>query len=155
MVAASAQSAWLVQIFEVAFSRRMCCSRVASVSTKPRRPVAVGRLSREPPRHLPHEFVARGNHSDVRAAIARRHAEALPFHRDNVRFRRRPHDAKRHPSVIASDQQRARRVRQFRERGDCSSSTPKKFGDCTTTAAASSLASRVAARSRRSAPLCV
>src|SRR5712664_146945 len=37
-VAASAQSAWLVQIFEVAFSRRMCCSRVARVSTNPRRP---------------------------------------------------------------------------------------------------------------------
>src|SRR6266568_3289342 len=37
-VAASAQSAWFVQMFEVAFSRRMCCSRVASVSTKPRRP---------------------------------------------------------------------------------------------------------------------
>ena len=31
-------SACAVQMFEVAFSRRMCCSRVCSVSTKPRRP---------------------------------------------------------------------------------------------------------------------
>ena len=35
---ASALSACAVQMFEVAFSRRMCCSRVCSVSTKPRRP---------------------------------------------------------------------------------------------------------------------
>ena len=33
---ASALSACAVQMFEVAFSRRMCCSRVCSVSTKPR-----------------------------------------------------------------------------------------------------------------------
>ena len=35
---ASAFSAWAVQMLCVAFSRRMCCSRVCSVSTKPRRP---------------------------------------------------------------------------------------------------------------------
>ena len=34
----SALSACAVQMFDVAFSRRMCCSRVCSVSTKPRRP---------------------------------------------------------------------------------------------------------------------
>ena len=33
IVAASAISPELVQMFDVAFSRRMCCSRVASVST--------------------------------------------------------------------------------------------------------------------------
>ena len=33
MAAVRAQSPWLEQMFEVAFSRRMCCSRVASVST--------------------------------------------------------------------------------------------------------------------------
>src|ERR1700730_2690363 len=38
MVAMSAQRATLVQMLEVAFSRRMCCSRVWSVSTKPRLP---------------------------------------------------------------------------------------------------------------------
>ena len=31
--AISAQCAWFVQIFEVARSRRMCCSRACSVST--------------------------------------------------------------------------------------------------------------------------
>ena len=34
----SATRAWFVQIFEVAFSRRMCCSRVARVRTNPRLP---------------------------------------------------------------------------------------------------------------------
>ena len=37
-VAISAISAWLVQMLEVAFSRRMCCSRVASVRQKARLP---------------------------------------------------------------------------------------------------------------------
>ena len=40
MVKASAHSPELVQMLLVAFSRRMCCSRVDSVSTKPRRPSA-------------------------------------------------------------------------------------------------------------------
>ena len=40
MVKASAQSPELVQIFEVALSRRICCSRVERVRTKPRRPSA-------------------------------------------------------------------------------------------------------------------
>ena len=38
IVAASAMRPELVQMFDVAFSRRMCCSRVASVSTNPVRP---------------------------------------------------------------------------------------------------------------------
>ena len=38
MVKASTHRPELVQMLEVAFSRRMCCSRVDSVSTKPRRP---------------------------------------------------------------------------------------------------------------------
>src|SRR3546814_3212772 len=40
MLKASAQSPELVQILLVAFSRRICCSRVESVSTKPRLPLA-------------------------------------------------------------------------------------------------------------------
>ena len=39
MVAASAASPALVQMLDVAFSRRMCCSRVERVRTKPRRPL--------------------------------------------------------------------------------------------------------------------
>jgi hypothetical protein len=35
-----ASSVWFVVMFEVAFSRRMCCSRVCNVNTKPRRPFA-------------------------------------------------------------------------------------------------------------------
>ena len=40
IVKARQQSPEFVQMFEVALSRRMCCSRVESVSTKPRRPSA-------------------------------------------------------------------------------------------------------------------
>ena len=36
--AAVAQRPWLLQMLEVARSRRMCCSRVARVRTKPRLP---------------------------------------------------------------------------------------------------------------------
>ena len=53
--AISAISAWLVQMFEVAFSRRMCCSRVDSVSTNPRLPLRSVRLAHQPARHLPHD----------------------------------------------------------------------------------------------------
>src|ERR1700678_3066413 len=38
MLTISATSAWLVQMFDVAFSRLICCSRVARVSTNPRLP---------------------------------------------------------------------------------------------------------------------
>ncbi len=38
MTPASAFSTWAVQMLWVARSRRMCCSRVCRVSTKPRRP---------------------------------------------------------------------------------------------------------------------
>jgi lysyl-tRNA synthetase class II len=38
IVARRAHRAWLVQMFEVARSRRMCCSRVDRVRTKPRFP---------------------------------------------------------------------------------------------------------------------
>ena len=40
MFEARAMSPWFVQMLEVAFSRRMCCSRVESVRQKARRPSA-------------------------------------------------------------------------------------------------------------------
>ena len=40
MFDASAMSPWFVQMLDVAFSRRMCCSRVDSVRQKARRPSA-------------------------------------------------------------------------------------------------------------------
>src|ERR1700686_736697 len=58
-VAASAQSAWFVQMLEGAFSRRMCCSRGAGANPPGERP-----------------------------AVTRRQPETLAFHRHDVRFRR-------------------------------------------------------------------
>ena len=56
MVKARQHRPELVQMFEVALSRRMCCSRVDSVSTKPRRPSRIDGLAAEPARHLAHDI---------------------------------------------------------------------------------------------------
>src|SRR4030095_11952796 len=110
---ASAHSPELVQMFDVAFSRRMCCSRVESVSTKPRLPRAstvcpqrppglwaphrsaapgraalaarVARLPAEAARHLAHRLFARREKAERRSAEARRHAEALRLAAHDVR----------------------------------------------------------------------
>ncbi len=55
----------------------------------------VRRLSCEPPWHLPNEFFARCDYPDVRAAITRRNAKGLSFHRDDIRLHGRAHDAER------------------------------------------------------------
>src|ERR1039457_3297405 len=107
-VAIRAMSAWLVQMLEVAFSRRMCCSRVASVRQNARlprestvcptsrpgiwvllarrqrqaeRPVAarIHGLSHQPAGHLAHVFFARGDDAGVRSAIAWGNRETLQF----------------------------------------------------------------------------
>ena len=77
MLATTAGSTCAVQMLEVAFSRRMCCSRVCSARRSGRRAVRVGADADQPARHLAGELVARGEVGGVRAAIAHRHAEAL------------------------------------------------------------------------------
>ncbi len=81
MVAISAISAWLVQMFDVAFSRRMCCSRVESVSTNPRWPLLVDGLADEASGHLANELLLRRDHagSTVRQIRAARRTTALPW----------------------------------------------------------------------------
>ena len=51
---ASAISPWLVQMFDVARSRRMCCSRVGERQHVAAPSVAVDRLADEPARHVAH-----------------------------------------------------------------------------------------------------
>src|SRR5580698_5934189 len=46
----------------------------------------VRRLSGEASGHLADKFVARGDHANERSAVARRNAECLAFHRDDVGF---------------------------------------------------------------------
>ena len=77
MPAMMASSTCAVQMLLVAFSRRMCCSRVCSARRRP----AGRRASTETPTMRPgHRAlvgVARGEEGGVRAAVAHRHAEAL------------------------------------------------------------------------------
>ena len=66
-----------MQMFEVAFSRRMCCSRVAS-AMRIRRPVVdVHRDADDPARHLADEGMPGGEERRVGSAESERHAEPL------------------------------------------------------------------------------
>ncbi len=118
MVAINATSAWLVQMLEVAFSRRMCCSRVERVRTKPRRALLVDGLAGEAAGHLAENFSLGGDDAAVRAAVAERDAEGLRFHGDDVGFRGRLHDAERDGFGDGDDQQRAFFVHDLGDGGD-------------------------------------
>ncbi len=106
-VAMSATSAWLVQMLEVAFSRRMCCSRVESVSTKPRRPC----LSFVSPTRRPGIWRTYFSFAAITPQkgppIAGGHAEGLRLHDDDVGFDGRADDAERGSFRNGDDQQRA------------------------------------------------
>ncbi len=72
-----ASSTCAVQTLLVAFSRRMCCSRVCSARRSAGLALRIDRHADEPARHLPLELVAYGEIRRVRTAEAERHAEAL------------------------------------------------------------------------------
>ena len=108
IVKASAQRPELVQMFEVAFSRRMCCSRVERVRTKPRLPSA----STVSPHSRPgicRDIFARGEQADVGAAEIQRIADRLALADDDVgaHLAGRLHQAERHGLGEHGDQQRA------------------------------------------------
>ena len=80
--------------------------------------IVVHRLTSKPARHLAHKFLARGDHSGKWAAVAWRHAKALAFHRDDVRFDRRANRAERYRFRNRNDHQRflsVRNLRNFRD----------------------------------------
>ena len=119
-------------MFEVAFSRRMCCSRVARVSQHAG--LACLRLADQAPGNLPDEFLPRRDHPAERPAKARGNAERLRFHADDVGLGRRLHE---------SEGNRLRESRRSAARpllwtmsaiAATSSMVPKKFGDCIITA---------------------
>ncbi len=145
-VAASAQSAWFVQMFDVAFSRRMCCSRVASVRHESAASGGVCGLPGQPARHLPHEFFPRCDHSGVWPAdsSAPFRSSASPSPRCPPRPAGAPRRATRPPDRH-DDQQRLPRVGDPGELWRLGSIAPKKFGDCTTTAAVSSFTAAASA----------
>ncbi len=111
-VQASAQSTELVQMFEVAFSRRMCCSRVERVSTKPRLPSASTVSPTRRTGHLPHIFVAGRKEAAIRAAELQADTDRLALADDDVRahLARRFDRTERHRLGVDDDQKRARRL---------------------------------------------
>ena len=78
----------------------------------------VGSLAGEAAGKLADEFVACGDYAHVWAAVTRRDSEALAFHRDDIGFGGRPDDAERNGFGDSDDEQRARRVCDFRKRRD-------------------------------------
>ena len=123
-------------MFDVARSRRMCCSRVESVSTKPRWPSRVDGLADEAAR-------AAGARAPARAA--RKPTSGPPKLSGTPKLCASPH-AMSAPSAPGAREQRERerlasptttssapaRVRGVGRRGAASSTAPKKFGCCTT-----------------------
>ena len=114
---ASAFSAWLVQMFEVAFSRRMCCSRVWSVSTNPRRPSTSVVSPAMRPGHAADVALAGGEEAERRTAEVEPVSERLALAERDVdaEVARRAQDAERH-RVDRGDQQRAGALGDRRQR---------------------------------------
>ena len=123
----------------VAFSRRMCCSRVWSASTKPRRPSASVRLARDPARHPAQVLLGGGEEAERRAAEVEPVAErlALPDRDVDAALARRAQDAER-DRVDRGDRERARDPWRAAASASRSSTAPRKFGFWTKTAAVSS-----------------
>ena len=71
-------------MFDVAFSRRICCSRVDSVSTKPRLPVGVDRLAAQPAGHLADVFLLAAEQPDIGPAELQADADRLALADDDV-----------------------------------------------------------------------
>ena len=69
-MAISAKRLWLVQILDVAFSRRMCCSRVERVVGIASLAFRIDGLSDEPPGQVAQEPLSTGEKTDVRSAEA-------------------------------------------------------------------------------------
>ncbi len=114
----SATSAWFVQIFDVAFSRRMCCSRVERVRTKPRKPCAVDGLADKPSGHLAKELFFGCDDATVGSAIAESHAKRLCFHADDIGLDGRTNYAERNCFSNRDDKQRAFGVCDGRDGGN-------------------------------------
>ena len=89
----------------VAFSRRMCCSRVCSVSTKPRRPSTSVVSPAIRPGHAAQEGLLGGEEAEARAAEVEPVAErlALPHGDVDVEVAGRAQDAERDRVALDDD----------------------------------------------------
>ena len=119
MVKASTQRPELVQMFEVALSRRICCSRVESVSTIAAPPFGIDGLAAEPSGHLAQIFRLRGEQADIGPAIDRGRCRSTGLRRPRCRRPWRPAaetSAERHGLGEHGDQQRALGAAGFADR---------------------------------------
>ena len=124
-VNASAHSPLLVQMFEVAFSRRICCSRVRQRQHEAAPPVGIDGLATQPPRHLADMLLATGEQPQIRPAEVKAVADGLPLGDDDVgpHLAGRPDQPERYYLGNDDDQQRPRRVAGSGER--------RQIGDAT------------------------
>ena len=79
-----ASSTWAVQMFVVARSRRMCCSRVCRARRSAGRPWVSELDAHQAPGQRPHHRLAGGEEGGVGATEPHRHAEALRRADDDV-----------------------------------------------------------------------
>ncbi len=107
MVAIRATSAWLVQMLEVAFSRRICCSRGGEGQHETPVAVAVDGLAGKASGHLTQILFLDRDDPAERAAIAERDAEGLCFHGDDIGIDRRRNHAERNGFGDGDDEQSA------------------------------------------------
>ena len=115
---ASAHRPELVQMFDVAFSRRICCSRVESVSTKPRLPSASTVSPASRPGICRTCFSRQCEQADIGPAELQADADRLAFADDDVRahLARRLDQPERDRLGHHRDQQRARGMRRLGNR---------------------------------------
>ena len=78
-------------------------------------PCPVDSLAREPARHLPHELLLGCDHTAEWSAIAKRHAERLRLHGNDIGLNGRAHDGQRDGFRYRNDQKRAFRMRDGRD----------------------------------------
>ncbi len=128
---ASAFSAWAVQMLRVAFSRRMCCSRVCSVSTKPRRPSTSVGLAGDPAGHAadvaPRWRAKKPNDGPPKSSRLPS-VWPSPTATSTPQLAGRPQDRRAGAGRTAHDDQRAVRPWRRRRARSRSSTAPRKFG---------------------------
>ena len=117
-------------MFEVARSRRICCSRVASVRQNARRPSMIASLSDQPAGHLAHMRQPRRHEAHAGSAELKRQPEALTLaDRDiDAEFARRRKQAQRERLGRSRNRERARAMRHFARSAPSGSITPNTLG---------------------------
>ena len=132
--AMTASSTWAVQMLLVAFSRRMCCSRVCKREPERGAALRVDRHADQAAGQRAPVLVAHREVRGVRAAEAERHPEPLrrADHRVGAHLARR-RDEREREQVGDDAHQRAARVRRRSITGARSRSRPLLPGYCTST----------------------